>query len=242
MENTGKDVIIVVTNQGKEDKSKQMIKIYLVRHCQAEGNKNRIFQGQSDTDISEKGAKQLEFLAERFKDIPLDKIYASRLIRAQKTAKAIADVKGMEVLTDNDFIEINCGEVDGLPFQYIFDNYPDLKHSWYNEPHTFAPPGGETMEQVYARAKRGLKKLTEDPENEGKTLLVVTHGCFLRSLMCGVLFGDIKRLREVQGASNTGITLLFCDKNEIKVEYMCDISHLPEEYVSSVKKLYTDDK
>ena len=46
-----------------------MTKIYLVRHCESEGNKNRIFQGQHDTDISEKGAKQLSFLANRFKDV-----------------------------------------------------------------------------------------------------------------------------------------------------------------------------
>ncbi len=218
-----------------------MIKIYLVRHCEAEGNKNRIFQGQSDTDISEKGAKQLEFLAERFRNVPLDKIYASRLIRAQKTAKAIADVKGMEVQTNNDFIEINLGNLDGLPFEHIFDTHPDLKYSWYNEPHTFAPPGGETMQDVYTRAKNGLKKLIDNPENEGKSILIVTHGCLLRNLMCSVLFDDIKRLGEVQGASNTGVTLLLCDDDRIKVEYACDVSHLPEEYASSIKNVYTKD-
>ncbi len=218
-----------------------MIKIYLVRHCEAEGNKNRIFQGQSDTDISEKGAKQLEFLAERFRDVPLDKIYASRLIRAQKTAKAIADIKVMDVQTNNDFIEINLGNLDGLPFDHIFDNYPDLKHSWYNEPYTFAPPSGETMQDVYTRAKNGLEKLILDPDNKDKTILIATHGCLLRNLMCSVLFDDIKRLGEVQGASNTGVTLLLCDEDGIRVEYTCDASHLPEEYTSSIKNIYTKD-
>lgn len=218
-----------------------MTKIYFVRHCEAEGNKNRIFQGQSDTDISEKGAKQLEFLAKRFKDVPIDKIYATRLIRAQKTAKAIADAKGMEVHTNNDFLEINLGSLDGLPFGYIFDTHPDLKHAWYNEPHNFSSPDGESMKEVYARAKNGLEKLVKDPDNNGKTLLVVTHGCCLRNLMCGVLFDDINRLGEVQGASNTGVTLLLCDEDGIKVEYTCDASHLPEEYASSIKNLYTKD-
>ena len=109
-----------------------MTKVYLVRHCESQGNKERIFQGQHDADISEKGAKQLQFLAERFRDIKLDKIYASRLTRANKTAQAIANIKGMRVEINNAFIEINLGELDGQPFQYIFDTYPELRHSWYH--------------------------------------------------------------------------------------------------------------
>ena len=48
----------------------QMVKIYLVRHAEAQGNVEEFFQGHIDTDVSEKGRKQLECLAERFKDIP----------------------------------------------------------------------------------------------------------------------------------------------------------------------------
>jgi broad specificity phosphatase PhoE len=51
-----------------------MTKIYFVRHCEAEGNVKRIFQGLTDLDISELGAKQLKLLEKRFENIPLDKI------------------------------------------------------------------------------------------------------------------------------------------------------------------------
>lgn len=219
-----------------------MIKIYLVRHCESEGNKNRIFQGQHNADISEKGSRQLKFLAERFKDINLHKIYASRLTRAHKTAKAVADAKGMDVLTDNDFIEINLGALDGKPWDFIFDNNPDLKYSWYHEPYSFAPTGGESMREVYERAKNGINKIISDPENEGKSILIVTHGCLLRNLLCYVMFDDIKRLGEVPGSSNTAVTLLISDEAGIKVEFQGDYSHLPEELVSSLKKVFTDDK
>ena len=219
-----------------------MIKIYLVRHCESEGNKQRIFQGQHNTDISEKGGRQLECLAKRFKDVSLDKIYASSLTRAYKTAKAVADAKGMDVITDNDFIEINLGALDGKPWDFIFDNNPDLKYAWYHEPYSFAPSGGESMREVYARAKRGINKIISDPENKGKSILIVTHGCLLRSLLCYVMFDDIKRLGEVPGSSNTAVTLLISDDSGIKVDYQGDYSHLPEELTSSLKKVFTDDK
>ena len=46
-----------------------MTEIYMVRHCEAMGNVKRLFQGSSDFDISEIGAKQLEYLKNRFKNI-----------------------------------------------------------------------------------------------------------------------------------------------------------------------------
>ena len=181
-------------------------------------------------------------MAERFKDISLYKIYASRLTRAHKTAKAVTDAKGMQVITNNDFIEINLGALDGKPWDFIFDNNPDLKHAWYYEPYAFAPPGGESMQEVYERAKKGINEIISDPENEGKSILIVTHGCLLRNLLCYVMFDDIKRLGEVPGSTNTAVTLLSADKAEIKIEYQGDYSHLPEELVSSLKKVFTDDK
>ena len=219
-----------------------MTKIYLVRHCESEGNKSRIFQGQHNADISEKGAKQLTFLANRFKDTELDKIYASSLTRAHKTAQAVADIKGLNVITDNNFIEINLGNFDGKPWDFIFDNNPDLKQAWYYEPQNFAPPGGESMAEVYARAKNGLNQIIDNPENENKSILIATHGCLLRCLLCYVMFNDIERLIEVPGSSNTAVTLLVCDKKEMKIEYQGDYSHLPDELVSSLKKVFTDDK
>ena len=98
------------------------------------------------------------------------------------------------------------------------------------------------MQEVYERAKKGINEIISDPENEGKSILIVTHGCLLRNLLCYVMFDDIKRLGEVPGSTNTAVTLLSADKAKIKIEYQGDCSHLPEELVPSLKKVFTDDK
>lgn len=64
-----------------------MVTAYLVRHAEAQGNIEEFFQGHINTDVSEKGAKQLEMLAERFRDISFDAIYSSPLLRAKKPPK-----------------------------------------------------------------------------------------------------------------------------------------------------------
>ena len=84
-----------------------MTEIYIVRHCEAQGNLKRLFQGVSDFDITETGAKQLEYLKKRFENIHLDKIYASPLIRTRKTALAVAGGRDIEIKDEPGIIELN---------------------------------------------------------------------------------------------------------------------------------------
>jgi broad specificity phosphatase PhoE len=42
-------------------------KVYVVRHCETDGNALKIFQGHTDNDINQMGAKQLVALGEKFK-------------------------------------------------------------------------------------------------------------------------------------------------------------------------------
>ena len=55
----------------------KLTKIYFVRHCEAEGNVRRIFQGTTDLDITDLGTKQLEYIKKRFENIKFD--YSSQV-------------------------------------------------------------------------------------------------------------------------------------------------------------------
>ena len=66
-----------------------MTKLYLIRHAEAEGNLYRIAQGQYNSAITEHGYRQIQALARRFAEIPVDAVYASDLYRTCATASAI---------------------------------------------------------------------------------------------------------------------------------------------------------
>ncbi len=122
-----------------------MTKIYFVRHCEATGNVQRIFQGITDTEISELGAKQLEFLQKRFENEKIEKIYSSPLNRAYKTALAVKGSKNIEIVKIHGLIELNGGIVEGKPFAETFSKMPHLADAWDNHPEDFHPEGGESM-------------------------------------------------------------------------------------------------
>lgn len=133
-----------------------MTSIYLVRHCQAQGNVNRVFQGRIDSEISEEGRRQLDRLAERFRRIPLDAVYTSPLQRARLTAEALNRYHGLPVRTDARFIEIDGGCWEGHSWEEFPHTDPQQCDDWLNAPWRFQTRGGEAMACVYARMAEGL--------------------------------------------------------------------------------------
>ena len=207
-----------------------MTYIYLVRHCEAMGNQKRHFQGSTDCDISEIGAKQLEYLKARFSNIKLDAIYSSPLLRAQKTAQAVSYGKGLEIITRKNLAELDGGVVEGKPFVEAFNAIPGLADAWNNHPQDFAPEGGEAMKDAYVRIYDEILALAR--QNRNKTIAAATHGGVLRCLMCRVLYYDITRLKDVPWCENTAVTLLKIDDDDkIGVEFFNDYSHVPSEYM-----------
>lgn len=216
-----------------------LTKIFFVRHCEAEGNRAKIFQGSTDCDISERGAKQLEFLNLRFADVHIDKAFSSPLKRAYRTAEVAISGKNLEVTVLHGFTEMHAGILEGKPFSETFEKYPDLKYTWDHDIQNFAPLQGESMREVYTRAKKAFSELVSDPENKNKTLLVASHGAVLKTLLCHLLFDDIERLGEVPWLDNTAVSLVTVDEDCTRVEYYGDTSHLPEKFKPvSVLKLW----
>ena len=90
-----------------------MTRIILVRHCEAHGNTISVFQGHTDSDISGNGAAQLELLALRCRNMPIDAIYSSPLKRAFRTAEAINQYHHLPIQIEPRLIEINGGDWEG---------------------------------------------------------------------------------------------------------------------------------
>ncbi len=213
-----------------------MTKIYMVRHCEALGNVMRIFQGTTDLDISELGAKQLEFLKKRFENTNIDRVLSSPLIRTRKTAEAIIGDKDINLEIHNGLIELNGGVVEGRPFQEAFNSIEGLADTWNNHPQDFAPEGGEKMRDAYERIWEVLKNIAK--ENKGKTIACATHGGVTRCLNCRLLHGDIKELKNTPWAENTAVSLIeFDDALNPNVIFYNDVSHLPEELINRKSRI-----
>ncbi len=205
--------------------------IYLVRHAEAEGNVKEFFQGNINTQVTAQGRKQLEYLSERFREIPLDAVVSSPFDRALETAKAVNFHHNLEIRTAYRLREINGGDWEGRAWAELPALYPAELDLWRNRMWEFCAPKGEAMHEVYSRMREMLQRIAV--EYAGMTVAVVSHGCALRNFLCWVEFNDITRLHDVGWADNTAVSLVTCAVTENArrwtLEFKNDASHLPEE-------------
>jgi len=170
--------------------------ILLVRHGETEWNRERRYQGWSDSPLTARGLAQAEAIG-RYLCIHPDAhgatIVASPIGRARRTAEIIRERLGRsEPLVFEDRLrELSFGSWDGLRRSEIAALRPGIfdgegYHEWY-----FATPDGETYEIFAGRVGAWLAETGNGP------LIVVTHGVVtrvLRGLYAGLPRAEAMRL------------------------------------------------
>lgn len=197
--------------------------LYLVRHGETDYNRASIMQGRRvNSCLNDEGRRQAAALARRFASIPVDAIYTSTLKRARETAQTVAEVHPeARLVALEDLEEMSWGIFDGVrPGSDIEDAY----HRWRSGDYAYAVERGESILDVQTRALRALGQILD--AEEGKRVLVVTHGRFLRILLSSVLDGyGLNRMEEIHH-TNTGLNLLEFDGRTFRAQLLNCTAHL----------------
>ncbi|MBT8246729.1 MAG: histidine phosphatase family protein, partial [Acidimicrobiia bacterium] len=119
-----------------------MTRVLIVRHGEAEGNREHRFIGQSDVPLTPQGRSQVEALTRRLSAIGITRVVSSDLQRASNTVGPVAELLGLEVEHDVRFREIANGEWANLVAADGADRFPDL---WarYRDGEDVDRPGSE---------------------------------------------------------------------------------------------------
>lgn len=200
----------------------------MVRHVQALGNLRRVFQGHTDEPPSPIGEKQLGCLSEFFRDLPLDRVYHSPLIRTTRTAEAVAKYHEIPVIPEPGVIEIYAGEFENKTWESLFRDYPGEMSHWGPDFENFRAVGGESFLEVYERAVDTMERIAR--ENDGQTVAVCTHGGFMRAFMTYVHFDDPGKMSVREFDKNASVALLEYEGGRYHVVYECNRDFIPEEY------------
>ncbi|HCR48772.1 MAG TPA: histidine phosphatase family protein, partial [Bacteroidetes bacterium] len=198
-----------------------MTTIYLTRHGETDLNRAGIVQGRGvNAPLNENGLIQAEALRERLSNVWLDAVYCSPLLRAVQTAETV--VRSHPYLNPRkmtDLEEISWGICEGKRLDEVlrkaFDN---VRLQWQNGDFEAKISGGESASEVEKHAKRALMNIVS--QHLGESVLIVTHGRFLRVLLAGILAGyGLSKMEQIKH-TNTSLNVLTFDGKKFRAELL----------------------
>jgi probable phosphoglycerate mutase len=145
-------------------------KIYLARHGETAWSLSGQHTGLTDMPLTEKGEADARRLGRRLEGLSFARVFTSPLQRALRTCELAGF--GAKAELRPDLVEWNYGQYEGLRTSEIHLQRP----GW--QIFSDGSPGGETPDQVCARADRVLQQARAV---EGD-LLIFSSGHFLRTL------------------------------------------------------------
>lgn len=200
------------------------MRLMLVRHAETGHNADGRVQGQADIALSALGERQAAALGAHLRDEAMAAVYASPLVRARETARAIAAPHGLAVTDERDLVEMHVGEMEGLSTVEMRARFPEFLAEWVSERGpALLMPGGESLEQVQARAWAVVERLRAAHPDE--TVVLVSHNFVLAGLITRALEMPLHGFRRFR-LSVCGVTTLRFRQDRTMLVHLNDTCHL----------------
>lgn len=161
--------------------------LYLVRHGEADSNRDGRIGGWSPAPLTDLGRRQADRAAAELARRAPTRLITSDLERARQTAAPIAAATGLAPILEAGLRERSLGVLDGLPFDEARAREPALWQRMIARDPAAVPAGGETADDVYRRVTAAVARLVAD--HPGERIAVVSHGLALYHVfayVCGL--------------------------------------------------------
>lgn len=165
------------------DRNDGATRLVLVRHAATDAG--GCCYGRTDIPLSPQGRTHAAALAGALRELPLAAVYTSPLSRALDTARPIADACGLTPVTHAGLQELDFGELEGVLYERIEADHPDLFKRWLDGPGGVRFPGGESLAEVGSRVLAAVAEIRERHGEE--QVAVVAHGGVLRVVLADAL-------------------------------------------------------
>lgn len=159
-----------------------MTTIVLIRHGEVPGITPPRFRSRENLMLTPHGVHQAELAREAIaaRWVP-NAVYCSPLSRCVRSANTIADAFHLDAQSHHGLIDINYGAWQGLTENEVAQRWPEESSRWHVAPHTVRPPGGETLQEVQARAVDALHAIVH--AHRHGIVVLVTHDSVIRILL-----------------------------------------------------------
>lgn len=190
-----------------------MATLILLRHGQSEWNKHNLFTGWVDIPLSKEGVEEALKAGKLIRDLPVDIIFTTTLIRAQMTAMLAmlghhsgkvpvilhqgegkleewakiyspkAKEQTIPVIRCWELNERMYGELQGMNKAETAEKFGADQVKIWRRSYDVCPPNGESLALTAARSIPYFEKYVVPQLKEGKNVFISAHGNSLRSII-----------------------------------------------------------
>jgi len=182
------------------------MRLIITRHGETLENQQGIMQGHIPGILSKEGIIQAQKLAKRLSTEKIDVIYSSDLARGADTAREIAKYHPhLKIKLVQELRERNLGELNGA-------KKSDLgldENKFYAT--SLGPKNGESLEQLYQRAKKFLDEVLHQHKKE--TVLFVGHNGINKALIAVITNKTSADLPHIENHKNTSVNIYEIDED-----------------------------
>lgn len=156
-------------------------RIDLLRHGEVEGG--GCYRGITDDALTDNGWQQMRNAVAQRDDWQV--VISSPLCRCLDFAKEITRQTQRPLLVETGFQELDFGAWEGKTAAQIEETQPEALRLFYQDPLSYPPPQGENLRFFQQRIETAWQQLLKN--QQGKSVLVVTHAGVIRALLSLVL-------------------------------------------------------
>lgn len=194
--------------------------IYIIRHAETIGNIEKRLTGRQDYDITENGMESIKNLSKKLENVEFDFAFSSTEERSFKTIKEIARKNKIEIHKTSELSEMYFGDYDGYKWEDVNKINPKIKELQNEINIITGIPHQETMSEVADRMYNFIYKCCK--ENEGKNILICSHGVAIEAFLRKLTKVPFKDEREKYSQHNTAINKLTFKNNKFEIEILAD--------------------
>lgn len=214
-----------------------MSKLIMMRHGESEWNKLNQFTGWVDIPLSQKGIEEAIEGGKKIKDIPIDIIIMTTLIRSQMTAMLAmsqhssgkiplilhpggekleewgqiyskeAKARCIPVIYCWELNERMYGELQGLNKAETAEKFGKEQVQTWRRSYSTPPPNGESLKMTAERSIPYFEEKIVPMLQEGNTVFVSAHGNSMRSIIMDL--DDLSEEEVVKLEIPTGVPIIY---------------------------------
>ena len=197
--------------------------VHLVRHGQTVWNRDRLFQGQSDVELTDLGKTQSRLVAEEVLGFGPESVYTSPLSRTRYIADFIGEGIDKDIIEVPGLLELNLGLLEGKTGEDLRKNCPEIIENSREHPSKVEIPSRESFLQLHQRASHALNSLVESETKD--VIVLVSHNFVIKVLLCGILGLSVDALHKIH-VDLASISTIQIDNTDSSLVSLNSTSHL----------------